>query len=60
MPTFATNQDDELVRVELERRVREAWESYRAQTRDLEGREYADAEAAAWDRLQHELHAAVH
>jgi N-formylglutamate amidohydrolase len=40
---------------ELERRVRHAWASYNASLRDLEGREYEEAEAHAWDRLQRRL-----
>jgi len=42
-------------REESERRVRHAWASYNASLRDLEGREYEDAEAQAWDRLQRRL-----
>jgi len=40
---------------ELERRVRHAWASYNASLRDLEGREYEEAETKAWDRLQRRL-----
>ena len=40
---------------ELERRVRHAWASYSASLRDLEGREYEEAEASAWERLQRRL-----
>ena len=40
---------------ELERRVRHAWASYSAQLRDLDGREYEEAEAKAWERLQRRL-----
>jgi len=40
---------------ELERRVRHAWASYSASLRELEGREYEEAEAGAWDRLQRRL-----
>jgi hypothetical protein len=60
MPTFATDQDAEHLRIELERRVREAWTAYRAETRELEGPEYVDGEAAAWDRLQRALQDAAH
>lgn len=38
-----------------ERRVREAWAAYTEDLRELEGREYEDAEDDAWDRLQHRL-----
>ena len=53
MPTFAAH--DQPTREELERRVREAWGSYNGALRDLTGREYEEAEAKAWDRLQREL-----
>lgn len=53
MPTFATDQ--ELDRLESGRQTREAWAAYRAALRDLEGREYEDAEASAWERLQRRL-----
>ena len=40
---------------EEERRVREAWAAYREDVRALEGREYEDAAAEAWARLQRRL-----
>lgn len=40
---------------ELERRVRTAWASYSASLRDLEGRQYEEAESKAWERLQRRL-----
>ena len=40
---------------EQARRVRHAWASYNASLRDLQGREYEEAEAQAWDRLQRRL-----
>jgi hypothetical protein len=49
MPTFA---DQELDRLEAER---EAWALYAATVTDLQGREYEDAEAAAWTALQRRL-----
>ena len=42
-------------REELERRVRHAWASYSATLRDLDGQEYEEAEAQAWERLQRRL-----
>jgi hypothetical protein len=39
----------------LDERTREAWSSYRDGLVELSGREYADAEAEAWDRLQEAL-----
>jgi hypothetical protein len=38
-----------------ERRLREAWAAYTEDLRELDGREYEDAEDAAWDRLQRRL-----
>lgn len=55
MHAFATGQDEELLRQELERRVRNAWTGYSESLEGLEGREYDEAEAAAWDRLQRRL-----
>jgi hypothetical protein len=40
---------------ELERRVRHAWASYSASLRDLDGRQYEEAESKAWERLQRRL-----
>lgn len=50
MPTFATDQ--ELDRLEVERA---AWSAYSAALVDLQGKQYEDAEAEAWDRLQQRL-----
>lgn len=36
-------------------RTRAAWAAYSEELRDLEGREYDEAEPAAWERLQREL-----
>jgi hypothetical protein len=33
----------------------EAWDSYRDDLRELEGREYEDAEDRSWERLQRRL-----
>ena len=60
MPTFAADPDAELDRQEADRRTREAWGAYRAALRDLQGREYEDAESAAWDRLQRRLAELAH
>ena len=34
---------------------REAWDAYRASLRDLEGRDYEEAEHASWEHLQRTL-----
>ncbi|MGH2943837.1 MAG: hypothetical protein ACRDLN_13790 [Solirubrobacteraceae bacterium] len=51
MTTFAT-PDTERLLVELDARTRIAWNSYRDELSSLHGRDYDDAEAAAWDQLQ--------
>ena len=33
----------------------EAWDRYRDDLRELQGREYEDAEDRSWERLQHRL-----
>lgn len=55
MPAFATDQDAALEREEVARRTRDAWVAYGASLRDLAGREYEEAEAHAWERLQRRL-----
>lgn len=40
---------------ELDERTREAWERYTESLRDLEGRDYEEAEGESWDRLQRRL-----
>jgi hypothetical protein len=41
----------------LQEREREAWSRYSAGLRELEGRNYEDAETEAWAQLQRDLHA---
>jgi hypothetical protein len=52
MTTFAAQPDTARRLAELEALARSAWTAYRDDVRDLEGRPYEDAEAAAWDQLQ--------
>ena len=40
---------------DLERRRAEAWSIYNERLRDLEGRDYEEAERVSWERLQREL-----
>jgi len=47
MTTITPNRLEELAELE-----REAWTDYRESLRDLEGRDYEEAEAASWDELQ--------
>ena len=40
---------------EIDARTRQAWAAYNESLRDLQGREYEDAEDQSWDRLQKRL-----
>lgn len=42
---------------ELDRRTREAWQSYRAACTEVAAPDYEETELIAWDLLQHELRA---
>jgi hypothetical protein len=50
MTTITPNRLDELAELE-----REAWTDYRENLRDLEGRDYEEAEATSWEELQRML-----
>ena len=50
MTATAPRQDSERPSAE-----QEAWARYHDDLRDLEGREYEDAEGPSWDRLQQRL-----
>ncbi len=52
MTVTAPEQDSPQERRDAESR---AWRVYRDDLRDLDGREYDDAEQASWDRLQERL-----
>jgi hypothetical protein len=47
MTTVTPDRLEELAELE-----REAWIEYRESLRDLEGRDYEEAEATSWDELQ--------
>ncbi len=49
---MAYTTDQELERLEMQR---EAWDLYRATLAELQGKEYEEAEVAAWDALQQRL-----
>lgn len=51
MTTFAVNETT------LDERIRDAWTTYRDDLAALAGREYDDAEAESWERLQQTLRA---
>jgi hypothetical protein len=40
---------------EIEARTKQAWSSYSESLRDLDGKDYEDAEGESWDRLQRRL-----
>ena len=42
---------------DIDARERAAWESYQESLRDLQGRDYEEAEDQSWDRLQKRLRA---
>ena len=50
MTTITPDRLEELAELE-----REAWTDYRESLRDLQGRDYEEAEAASWDELQRTL-----
>jgi hypothetical protein len=50
MTATAPRQDSPRPRAE-----QEAWDQYRDDLRELEGREYEDAEDRSWERLQERL-----
>lgn len=56
MTTFATDEDITRRLGELDERGREAWDAYADALRELQGRDYEQAEDGAWERLQQRLH----
>jgi hypothetical protein len=52
METFAAQPETERLLAEIDARTRSAWSAYSEDLRELAGRDYDDAEAAAWDQLQ--------
>ncbi len=42
---------------DIDVREREAWESYQESLRDLQGKDYEEAEDQSWDQLQKRLRA---
>jgi hypothetical protein len=52
MTTFAAQPGAARRLAELDALTRGAWTAYRDDLRELAGRVYDDAEAAAWDQLQ--------
>lgn len=54
MPIYAPDDTDRRLE-ELAERERHSWAAYRDELRGLVGRRYDDAEAEAWEELQHVL-----
>jgi hypothetical protein len=54
MTTYAPDETGRRLE-ELADRERQAWQDYREGLRELEGRDYDEAESASWDDLQKAL-----
>ena len=54
MTTYISDQQARRL-ADIESRTREAWTDYTGELRDLDGRDYEEAEDKAWTRLQKRL-----
>ena len=54
MTTYISDQQARRL-ADIEARTRKAWAEYTGELRDLQGRDYEEAEDKAWDRLQEML-----
>ena len=54
MTTYISDQQARRL-ADIEARTRQAWAEYTGELRDLQGRDYEEAEDKAWDRLQEML-----
>lgn len=54
MTTYISDQQAQRL-AEIDSRTREAWSEYTEELRELEGRDYEEAEDESWDRLQTRL-----
>jgi hypothetical protein len=54
MTTYISDQQAQRL-AEIDIRTREAWSDYNDELRELEGRDYEEAEDQSWDRLQKRL-----
>src|SRR5207237_281351 len=54
MTTYISDQQAQRL-AEIDLRTREAWADYTEELRELEGRDYEEAEDESWDRLQKRL-----
>jgi hypothetical protein len=51
MTTYISDQQAQRL-AEIDLRTREAWADYTDELRELQGRDYEEAEDQSWDRLQ--------
>jgi hypothetical protein len=51
MTTYISDQQAQRL-AEIDLRTREAWADYTEELRELQGRDYEEAEDESWDRLQ--------
>jgi hypothetical protein len=54
MTTYISDQQAQRL-AEIDSHTREAWAEYNEELRELEGRDYEEAENESWDRLQTRL-----
>ena len=54
MTTYISDQRAQRL-AEIDMRKREAWSDYSDELRELQGRDYEEAEDQSWDRLQKRL-----
>jgi hypothetical protein len=54
MTTYISDQQAQQL-ADIDLRTREAWADYTEELRELEGRDYEEAEDESWDRLQKKL-----
>ena len=54
MTTYISDQQARKL-ADIEERTRQAWAAYNESLRDLEGKDYEEAEDESWDRLQERL-----
>ena len=54
MTTFISDQQAQRL-AEIDIRTRDAWADYTEELRELEGRDYEEAEDESWNRLQERL-----
>jgi hypothetical protein len=54
MTTYISDQQAQRL-AELDTQTRDAWAEYTDELRELEGRDYEEAEDESWDRLQKRL-----